>query len=206
MSLQRSLPPQSVDRQICVFAGANFGNHREFTEQAQILGERIGASGFDLVFGGFNTGLMGVLAKAARARGSKTIGILPHPADDHYLRNPQIANSVKNNDSMVGTPSLDMRKKTMLSMSAATVALAGGMGTLDEIITTLERARSTAKVGELSKLVVVNTLGFYDGLKMQLDRMHTGGLIRPTADDCIYFAADANDAMDFVTRQLVFAR
>ncbi|MDB5900372.1 MAG: fas6, partial [Ramlibacter sp.] len=63
---------------ICVYCGSRPGASPAFAETAAQVGDWIGRQGGQLVYGGGNNGLMGVLADAALAAGGSVVGIIPH--------------------------------------------------------------------------------------------------------------------------------
>ncbi len=48
-------------RSLCVYCGSNAGSKPLYTERAVALGERIAREGLQLVYGGGNVGLMGII-------------------------------------------------------------------------------------------------------------------------------------------------
>ena len=73
---------------------------------------------------------------------------------------------------MLFADDLAERKALLLARSDAVVAMAGGLGTLDEVTEILE----LKKHGLHDKpVVLLNTAGFYDGLMLQLRRMEEEG-------------------------------
>ena len=61
---------------VAVFCGSNFGASSAYKDAAAALGREIAARGLTLVYGGTQTGLMGVVADAALAAGGKVIGVI----------------------------------------------------------------------------------------------------------------------------------
>ena len=99
----------------------------------------------------------------------------------------------KNADGMITTDSLDERKTAMINASDIIVVLVGGIGTLDE----------TAEVMELKKLhihkkpiIILNTDNFYEGLKIQLDKMKKEGFIANPNEELVFFVDTPQEAME----------
>ncbi|MCR4280771.1 MAG: LOG family protein, partial [Candidatus Kaiserbacteria bacterium] len=83
----------------------------------------------------------------------------------------------------------------------AVIALAGGIGTLDEITEMLALKRH----GDHHKpIVFLNTDGFYSGMKTQLETMDKEGFFKNLDGDVVegslaYFANTPEDAMRYIT-------
>ena len=80
---------------------------------------------------------------------------------------------------VISTPTMHVRKETMASMSRAAVALAGGIGTLDELCEIMTWHQLGLFAGPV---IIVNTDGFYDPLiemfgRMQSQQFMRGGVI-----------------------------
>ena len=121
-------------RSICVFCGSSPGAKPVYAETARELGRLLGENGYQLVFGGGGVGLMGEVARAARAAGAPVIGVLPG-----FLRG--LEPPLKSAEELIVTPDLQQRKARMLALADAFVILPGGLGTLDEyfeVITTTQ--------------------------------------------------------------------
>lgn len=196
--------PEKKLGRICVFASAqNLSENHMRT--AFHLGRMIGENGYDLVYGGSDLGLMGMTAAGTRSAGRKVIGILPGTGSSLALKKAEWSGVMEDdeadlfglNDETIGAGSLESRKLRMLSMSDAVIALPGGLGTFDEIATTLEQRRKTTR-GAASRLAIVNTSGMYDGLRDYLDNMFVEGSTRHSSDDLAYFAPTVTDAVDYV--------
>lgn len=98
-------------------------------------------------------------------------------------------------DEMVVTKDLAERKAQMLARADAIVIMVGGTGTLDEATEILE----LRKHGMHTKpVVLLNTAGFYDGLKEQFQRMESEGFLPIPLTDLVFFAADGVGALAYL--------
>ena len=162
---------------ICVFLSAADLDDR-YTRPARVFAEQLGKDGHTLVWGGSNVGLMKVVADGVRAAGGRLCGV-----SVEFLA----ARAYPDADEMVVAADLAERKKLLLDQADAVVVMVGGTGTLDEATEILE----LKKHGHTHKpVVLLNTAGFYDGLKEQFRRMEDEGFLPlPLAD--LVFVADA---------------
>jgi len=84
------------------------------------------------------------------------------------------------------------RKALLLARSDAVVVMVGGLGTLDEATEILE----LRKHGLLDKPVaLLNTVGFYDGVILQLRRMEDEGFLPLPLMELVYLANEGADAL-----------
>lgn len=60
---------------ICVFCSSSDNLDAKYVDAAKALGETIAARGHELVFGGYDKGLMGDVANAAVAAGGRVFGV-----------------------------------------------------------------------------------------------------------------------------------
>ena len=142
---------------IVVYCSANADLPDEITSIATALGKWIGEGGHSLVYGGVNAGLMHITAQAATEAGCQSVvGIVPeffkHRAD------PLCSELVLARD-------LNDRKSKLIEHGDVFVVLPGGLGTIDEWISTL----STLVVeGSDRPIIVMNHGGMYSSLAEQL--------------------------------------
>lgn len=98
-------------------------------------------------------------------------------------------------DEMVIAQDLPERKALLLSKSDAVVIMVGGTGTLDEATEILE----LKKHGLHDKpVVLLNTAGFYDGLKEQFVRMDREGFLPLPLTELVFFAEEAVGALAYL--------
>ena len=62
---------------LCVYCGSRNGRDDAFRDAAHQVGTEIGKRGWQLVYGGGQVGLMGVVADATLAAGGTVVGVIP---------------------------------------------------------------------------------------------------------------------------------
>jgi uncharacterized protein (TIGR00730 family) len=170
---------------ICVFCSAADLDER-YTAPAAEFAELIGKGGHTLVWGGSDVGLMKLMADGVQAHGGRLIGV-----SVEFLA----AKARKNADEMVITTDLAARKAELLARADAIVIMVGGIGTLDEATEILE----LKKHGLHAKpVVLLNTAGFYDGIKEQLRRMEDEGFLPVPLTELVLFAEDGVSALAYM--------
>jgi uncharacterized protein (TIGR00730 family) len=180
-----SEPDSSSEWAVCVYC-ASGPMHPELLDLAAELGEAIADRGWTLVWGGGNVSAMGAVAKAARARGGRTVGVIPEKlmcredADTH-------------SDELIITTTMRDRKKIMEDRSDAFVALPGGIGTLDELF----EAWTTGSLGMHSKpVVMLDRWGHYEGLWVWLNGLLDSGYISQVAMDRLVLVDKVDAAIE----------
>lgn len=162
----------------------------KYTKPAKAFASLITKHKYHLVWGGSDTGLMKVIASGVQDGGGKLIGV-SIPVFHHVAR--------KNADEMILAKDLGERKAKILSRSDAIVVLVGGIGTLDEATDIIE----LKKQGHHKKPVVfLNTENFYEGLKVQLQKMKNDGFLTVPLEELVYFADTPEDAMRFIHKHI----
>lgn len=170
---------------ICVFLSAADLDER-YTGPAREFAELLGKGGHTLVWGGSDVGLMKVVADGVEEAGGRLVGV-----SVGFL-----GSSVRERaDEMVIAKDLAERKALLLSKSDAVVIMVGGTGTLDEATEILE----LKKHGMHDKpVVLLNTAGFYDGLKEQFVRMDREGFLPLPLTELVFFAEEAVGALAYL--------
>ncbi|WP_210577291.1 TIGR00730 family Rossman fold protein [Streptomyces sp. GESEQ-4] len=170
---------------ICVFLSAADLSDR-YTRPAREFAKLIGKGGHTLVWGGSNVGLMKVVADGVQEAGGRLVGV-----SVEFL-SAKVRPGV---DEMVIAKDLAERKKLLLEKADAVVIMVGGTGTLDEATEILE----LKKHGHTDKpVVLLNTAGFYDGLKEQFRRMEDEGFLPRPLTDLVFFAEEPVGAMAYL--------
>lgn len=176
-------------RYIAVFCSANDLDEK-YTTPAREFARLLAENGYGLVWGGSDTGLMKEIAEEVRAGGGQLIGVSMKVLE-HLVR--------EDVDEKIIAKDLGERKSVMLSRCHAIVMLVGGIGTLDEITEMMELKKHRLHD---KPIVVLNTEGFYEGMKIQLQRMKDEGFIKLTLDDLLHFAATPDEAIKYINKNL----
>jgi uncharacterized protein (TIGR00730 family) len=111
---------------LCVYCGSRPGADPRFAEVATEVGRWIGRHGGQLVYGGGNNGLMGVLADAALASGARVVGVIPHSMVEREWAKRECT-------ELHVVENMHQRKMLMAERSDAFLALPGGIGTFEEV-------------------------------------------------------------------------
>jgi len=147
-SSSTQMPPISL----AVYCGSRIGNHPDYANAAIAVGEWIGAHGGQLVYGGGKHGLMGVVADAALDAGGAVIGVIPKALIEREHANTRCT-------ELIVVEDMHERKAVMASRANAFIAMAGGIGTFEEII----EQWVWRQLGYHGKpLGFLNTRGYYD--------------------------------------------
>ena len=148
-------------RTICVYCGSNAGSKPAYTERAIALGNRLAKEGLQLVYGGGNVGLMGIVADAVLEAGGEVIGVIPE-----QLVNWEVAHKGLTRLEVVAN--MHERKARMFDLADGFVALPGGFGTLDEMFEMLTWRQ--LGIGD-KPCAFLDIEGFYVPLMAMMDRM-----------------------------------
>lgn len=112
-------------QRICVFCGSNLGNGPAYRAAAERLGTLLVERHIELVYGGGNIGLMGVLADTVLRLGGRVTGVIPES-----LMGREVGHRGLTDLRVVR--SMHERKALMSDLSDGFIALPGGFGTLEE--------------------------------------------------------------------------
>ena len=146
---------------VCVFCGSRVGNNPEYVFQARKLGFLFAQKNIELVYGGGNIGLMGVIADAVLEKKGRVAGVIPG-----QLRDKEVAHNGLTELIVVET--MHERKAIMAKRADAFIAMPGGFGTCDELFEIL----TWAQLGIHAKPVgILNTAGFFDPMLAWVNHM-----------------------------------
>ena len=174
---------------ITVYLGAREGNDPTLTAAVRELGEWIGKTGNTLVYGGSESGLMGVLAQSAVAAGAAVIGVEPEFFIDAGYQYDGVT-------ELIVTGDMRERKAQMISLGDAFIAFPGGTGTLEEI----SEVMSMVSLGHLdAPCILYNLNGYYESLRNLLDHMIEKGLSSKERQDGIYFAENLEQIQEILS-------
>jgi hypothetical protein len=137
---------------VCVYCASSNRSAAIYLDAAARLGRILAENGITIVYGGSSLGSMGRLAAAALEAGGKVIGVLPWFMDDLEWGHRALS-------ELRIVENMHERKRVMLELSGAAIALPGGCGTLEELFEAITWKRLGLYFGPV---VVVNVGGFFD--------------------------------------------
>lgn len=152
---------------VCVYCGSRFGSNPAYRQAAQTIGAEIGRRGWQLVYGGGNVGLMGVVADAALAARARVTGVIPRT-----LMEREVGHQALHEQHVVET--MHQRKQMMAERAHAFLALPGGIGTLEE----LYEVWTWRQLGYHDQPIgLLNVAGYYDSLLTFMARAVADGFL-----------------------------
>ena len=164
----------------CVYCGSSTGNNPAYAGAATLLGQRLVANSYDLVYGGGSIGIMRIVADSVLGAGGAAIGVMPQSLVDREVAHTSLT-------ELHVTTSMHERKSLMADLSDVFIALPGGLGTLEELF----EVWTWAQLGFHRKPVaVLNTEGYFDDLLSFLDKSAGDGFVKPDHRDMLLVESD----------------
>lgn len=145
----------------------------ELRSLARALGRALGAAGDEVVYGGTMTGLMAEVAAGAREAGGRVVGVVPHAI-------AALGSVDADADELVEVETLGERKVAMTAGVGRIVVLAGGLGTLDELLEVLTMRQLGLLPADLD-VVVLDPTGHWTHLRAQLGLLVERGAARASS-------------------------
>jgi len=153
---------------ICVYCGSNSGAHPIYEEAARELADVLVRHDFELVYGGADKGIMGVIADAVLELGGKVHGVIPKMLCEKELAHQNLT-------ELHVVASMHERKTMMAALSDGFIAMPGGYGTLEEIIEIITWGQLNFHEKPCGLL---NVGGYFDHLLAYLNHATAEGFLR----------------------------
>lgn len=171
---------------VCVYCASHEGISPELLTLAEDLGRGIAERGWSLVSGGGRRSMMGAVAKAARAGGARTVGVIPRSMVEREWAD-------HDSDELLITETMRERKGLMDAHADAFITLPGGLGTCEELFETW-----SAGVLDLhaKPVVLLDPDGHYAGLLDWMRGLVDAGFARPAAMLRLVVTDDVTAALD----------
>jgi uncharacterized protein (TIGR00730 family) len=170
---------------VCVYCSSALSIDESYLALATEVGARLAAAGHGLVSGGGRVSMMGSVARAARAGGAHTIGVIPS-----HLMPLEVADT--DADELVVVDTMRERKRVMDERSDAFLALPGGIGTLEELF----EVWTASSLGMHDKPVaVLDPDGFFAPLWSYLEDLVSRGFVRSAALDVLHRTSTVDEAL-----------
>ena len=178
-------------KNISVFCGAHLGNNPIYASEAKKVAEVIVEKGMNVVFGGGDVGLMGVVYHTAIDNGGEVLGISLQSLYELELTNPRI-------QEVVVAKTLLERKDIFMQRSDAFIVLPGGVGSLDE----LAEVMCSNQLGVINKPIgILNTNGYYDHLLAWMKKAVEEGFVSDANFNELIVSDSCEDLIERVTSE-----
>lgn len=175
-------------KKLAVYCSASGTIDQEYNEVARQFVRAASLSGYALVSGGTVKGTMGVICDETADCGGYHIGIIPRFMES--LAHPRV------NETVI-VETMSERKALMREGTVASIALPGGIGTLDEII----EAFTLKKLGKYQgEIIFMNCKGFYDPVISLLDYYVETEMLGQNVRDIIHTPSTVEELMDILSR------
>ena len=173
---------------VCVYCSSSARIPSSYVDLAAEVGAELARRGHSLVSGGGVVSMMGAVARAARAGGARTVGVIPHALLDKEVGD-------RDADELLVVDDMRARKGLMDERSDAFLALPGGLGTFEELFEVWV-ARSLGL--HVKPVVALDVDGLFAPLREQVERMAEAGFVRRPALGALQWASSVDEAMDLV--------
>ena len=137
---------------VCVYCASSNRSSSVYLDAAALVGKTLAENGIHIVYGGSSLGSMGRLAEAALKAGGKVTGVLPRFMDELEWGHRSLS-------ELRLVADMHERKRVMLELGDAVIALPGGCGTLEELFEAITWKRLGLFFGPV---VLVNVNRFFD--------------------------------------------
>ncbi|MEG1581804.1 MAG: LOG family protein [Clostridia bacterium] len=151
---------------VFVACGGESPKTKIYEQQAYEIGEKLAQGGHTYIQGGHTGGLMGASYEGFR-KYSKNIELI---VPEYYYYQA----CIMDNTNIYQVKTIHDRLKLICEISDAVIFLAGGLGTLDEMLTCIESKRGYE---HNAKLIILNTNGFYNNTLEQLKLFQDEGIL-----------------------------
>lgn len=176
---------------LCVYCGSRQGSLEIYEQTAKAVGQWIGRHQGQLVYGGGNSGLMGIVAVATQQAGGRVVGIIPHALAEKELARDDC-------DEFHLVDNMHQRKHMMAERADAFLTLPGGIGTFEEFFevwTWKQLGYHTKPIG------LLNVDGYYDGLLAFISNTVSKGFVSDWQMDLIHQSADLEKLLTLLVQE-----
>jgi uncharacterized protein (TIGR00730 family) len=180
---------------LCVYCGSRPGTLPGFTEAAREVGTQIGRRGWNLIYGGGRSGLMGAVADASIAAGAFVTGVIPQSLMEREVGHTGLAR-------LHVVQTMHERKLMMAQRCDAFLALPGGIGTFEELF----EVWSWRQLGYHDKpLGLLNVAGYYDAFASMMQGAEVHGFVTPAQRLLLDVESDPLKMLDTLAARLPLA-
>lgn len=179
-------------KKVCVFLSSRDELAYKFRETVFECVDLCKKNNYDIVYGGANRGLMGLLADTALSLGISVYGVIPY-----FLKDIEVAHQSLTEIYFV--KNMLERKEKMAELSDAFLVLPGGLGTMDELFEML--TWSQLKIHE-KRISLYNAYGIYDGISHYFDQALKEKFLSEKSYDYFKISSNLEELFSFIGERL----
>src|SRR5512134_4087580 len=186
-AFSKEIPKRALQR-LCVFCGSRIGKRDAFQRAARELGSLLAIHSIELIYGGGNCGLMGVLADQVLQSGGRVTGVIPEGLMTRELGHLQLTR-------LHVVAGMHERKALMSSLADGFIALPGGFGTFEELFEVI----TWGQLGLQQKPIgLVNVEGFFDPVLELMDHAIREEFVRPELRQLLVSSASPKELLRMI--------
>lgn len=172
-------------RSLCVYCGSSTGASPVYAQAARDLAQVLAAGNINLVYGGGNIGLMGIIANEMLQLGAKVTGVIPQALMKKEVGHLDLT-------QLFVVKDMHERKAMMAELSDGFIAMPGGMGTLEELFEVL----TWSQLGLHDKPIgLLNADGFYNALLDFMQHVVSQRFVKPEHAGLLLHADTPDDLL-----------
>ena len=176
---------------ITIFCASSPSIDEKYFTAAKELATILASAKHSIIYGGGDTGLMGAVADTVLEMGGEITGVIPD-----FMKEVEWMH--KGVEDMIVVDSMAERKKLLIEKSDAIVVLAGGTGTLEELMDVV----SLKKLGKYpNPIVILNSYGFYDLLQDFMVKMVDEKFMNPKHLDVWEMVNSPSEVLESIKNQ-----
>lgn len=170
---------------VCVYCASGPVDQR-YLDLAAEVGSGIAKRGWTLVSGGGRVSMMGEVARATRAGGGRSVGVIPRALVDLEVADDDA-------DELLVVDTMRERKGLMDAHASAFLALPGGIGTCEELF----EVWTSRYIGMHSKpVVILDPDGHYRGMLDWVRGLVADGFASQRSLDALTIVTEVDAALD----------
>lgn len=189
----------SKSRAVAVYCAASLGHQKAFQQAALSVAQALVATNRPLIYGGGNSGIMGVVSGAvANCEGGKVTGIIPYAIyaaggekdkGDGRPKTTAVVDSLSDEKrrgemETIVVNSMHERKIEMAKRVGAFIGLPGGFGTFEEILEVVTWNQLNI---HNKPVILINVFAYYNPLRDLIRNGIREGFIRPENEKLLVF-------------------
>lgn len=173
---------------VCVYSASSTKIPACYTSAARELGTLLGERKLRVINGAGSIGLMATVSDATLAAGGEVYGIIPRFMVKEGWHHTGLT-------KLIEVDTMHERKKLMVDLSDAVIALPGGCGTLEELLEII----TWKQLGlYLKPVVILNINSYFDPLLAMFDKAVNEHFMRPIHKNIWNVARTPKEALHYI--------